>query len=165
MPVRGLEASAEALLPYSIFLINGAPATRVGGVGALARGNMPAPNYRCATADKRLCTRSAIEWGIRINTYLRFPSFGWLMRKTPGTGTHTAVDYILSPDGHKIYAHCDTTDISNLDPTATCALLTLRTYACVVPSDNLEKASYPLSDLKCKDGAGHNVYLYVSKEE
>jgi hypothetical protein len=82
-----------------------------------------------------------------------------------GTGTHTAVDYILSHDGHKIYAHCDTTDISNLDPTATCALLTLRTYACVVPSDNLEKASYPLSDLECKDGAGHNVYLYVSKEE
>jgi len=35
----------------------------------------------------------------------------------------------------------------------------------MIPTDNLEKATPPLSDLKCKDAAGHNVYLYVSKKE
>jgi len=35
-------------------------------------------------------------------------------------GTHTAVDYVLLHEGHKIYASCDTADLSNLDPSATC---------------------------------------------
>jgi hypothetical protein len=82
-----------------------------------------------------------------------------------GAGTHTEVHYVLLHDGHKIYAECDWVNIGNLDPNATCGFRPTRTYSCVVPSDNIEKATLPLSDLKCKDGAGHNVYLYVSKKE
>ena len=82
-------------------------------------------------------------------------------------GTHTAVDYVLLHDGHKIYANCDVTTISNLDPTARCGFRPLRTYTCTVQPAAIEnaKASEPLSDLKCKDGDAHNVYLYVSKKE
>jgi hypothetical protein len=80
-----------------------------------------------------------------------------------GTGTHTEVDYVLLHDGHKIYAVCDAAEIS--DQIATCGFRPLRTYVCKAPPDNIEKATYPFSDLKCKDGAGHNVYLYVSKKE
>jgi hypothetical protein len=81
------------------------------------------------------------------------------------SGTHTTVDYVLLHDRHKIYAHCDTTDYDKLDPTARCGFRPLRTYECTVQSASIEKATFPLSDLKCKDGDGHNVYLYVSKKE
>jgi len=82
-------------------------------------------------------------------------------------GTHTAVDYVLFHDGHKIYADCDVTTVNNLDPTARCGFRPLRTYECTVQPATIEnsKASEPLSDLKCKDGDGHSVYLYVSKKE
>lgn len=82
-------------------------------------------------------------------------------------GTHTAVDYVLLHDGHKIYAACDVTTVDNLDPTARCGFRPLRTYECTVQPAAIENAkpSEPLSDLKCKDGDGHNVYLYVSKKE
>jgi hypothetical protein len=82
-------------------------------------------------------------------------------------GTHTAVDYVLLHDGHKIYSSCDVTMLNNLDPTARCGFRPLRTYECRVQPAAIEnaKASQPLSDLKCKDGDGHNVYLYVSKEK
>jgi hypothetical protein len=83
------------------------------------------------------------------------------------SGTHTAVDYVLLHDGHKIYADCDVGTIDKLDPTARCGFRPLRTYECTVQPAAIEsaKASEPLSDLKCKDGDGHNVYLYVSKKE
>ena len=80
-------------------------------------------------------------------------------------GTHTAVDYVLLHKGHKIYASCDVTTLDKLDPTATCGFRPLRKYKCAIQSASLEKATAPLSDLKCKDGDGHNVYLYVSKKE
>jgi hypothetical protein len=80
-------------------------------------------------------------------------------------GTHTEVDYVLFHDGHKIYASCDVTTLNNLDPTARCGFRPLRTYECAVQPAAIEKATGPLSDLKCKDGDGHNVYLYVSKKE
>ncbi len=80
-------------------------------------------------------------------------------------GTHTAVDYVLLHEGHKIYASCDVADLSNLDPSATCGFRPLGKYECTVQTGNLEKAPLPLSDLKCKDADGHNVYLYVSKKE
>lgn len=82
-------------------------------------------------------------------------------------GTHTAVDYVLLHDGHKIYANCDLTTVNNLDATARCGFRPLRTYACTVQPAAIEnaRASEPLSDLKCKDSDGHNVYLYVSKKE
>jgi len=82
-------------------------------------------------------------------------------------GTHTAVDYVLLHDGHKIYASCDVTTLNNLDPTARCGFRPLRTYECTVQPAAIEnaKASEPLSDLKCMDGDGHNVFLYVSKKE
>jgi hypothetical protein len=68
-------------------------------------------------------------------------------------------------DGHKILCHCDTSDLNNLDQNATCGFRPPRSYKCAVQSDNIEKAKLPLSDLKCKDGAGHDVYLYVNKKE
>lgn len=80
-------------------------------------------------------------------------------------GSHTAVDYVLLHDGHKIYAECDVSSIGNLDPTATCGFRPLRTYECTLQTDSIEKATLPLSDLKCKDADGHNVYLYVNKKE
>jgi len=80
-------------------------------------------------------------------------------------GTHTEVDYVLLHDGHKIYASCDLESIGNLDPTARCGFRPLRTYQCTLQSDHIEETTGPLSDLKCKDADGHNVYLYVSKKE
>jgi hypothetical protein len=80
-------------------------------------------------------------------------------------GTHTEVDYVLLHDGHKIYASCDWESIGNLDPTARCGFRPLRTYTCAVQPDSIEKTPGPLSDLKCKDADGHNVYLWVSKKE
>jgi hypothetical protein len=80
-------------------------------------------------------------------------------------GTHTEVDYVLLHDGHKIYTSCDLTTIDNLDPTARCGFRPLRTYECTVQPASIEKTTGPLSDLKCKDGDGHNVYLYVSKKD
>jgi hypothetical protein len=80
-------------------------------------------------------------------------------------GTHTEVDYVLLHDGHKIYAICDAADVSNLDPGARCGFRPLRKYECALQPDSIEKGPYPLSDLRCKDADGHNVYLYVIKKE
>jgi hypothetical protein len=81
-------------------------------------------------------------------------------------GTHTEVDYVLLHDGHKIYAACDAVEIGNLDPTATCGFRPLHTYECAIQSDSIQKTTATvLSDLKCKDGDGYNVYLWVSKKE
>lgn len=82
-------------------------------------------------------------------------------------GTHVEVDYVLLHDGHKIYAACDLMTVDEPVSTASCGFRPLRTYECVVQPAAIEnaKASEPLSDLKCKDGDGHNVYLYVSKKE
>jgi hypothetical protein len=80
-------------------------------------------------------------------------------------GTHTEVDYVLLHEGHKIYAACDVANLSNLDPTARCGFRPLRKYDCTLQPDSIEKSPYPLSDLKCKDGDGHNVYLYVNKKD
>lgn len=82
-----------------------------------------------------------------------------------GTGSHTEVRYVLMHDGHKIYASCDTTTFDNLDPNGRCSFRPLRTYECVLGDDRIEKATFPQSDLKCKDSDGHNVYLYVDKKE
>jgi hypothetical protein len=82
------------------------------------------------------------------------------------TGTHMGVDYVLFHDGHKIYASCDTSTLNTLDPQATCGFRPLRIYECTLgPDGNLANAALPLSDLKCKDADGHNVYLYVRKKE
>jgi hypothetical protein len=81
------------------------------------------------------------------------------------SGTHAEVDYVLLHDVHKIYASCDWTGVSNLDSNARCGLRPLRNYECTVQPDTIEKGAFPLSDLKCKDGDGHNAYLYVSKKE
>jgi len=79
--------------------------------------------------------------------------------------THVEVGYVLAHDGHKIYATCDHSDWDKLDPQATCGLRPLRTYKCELGPDDIRDAAMPLSDLKCKDAGGRNVYLYVSKEE
>jgi Flp pilus assembly protein TadB len=80
-------------------------------------------------------------------------------------GTHTEVDYVLLHDSHKIYASCDVATLNNLDPTARCGFRPLRTYGCAVQTAAIEKTTGPLSDLKCKDGDDHNVYLYVTKKD
>ena len=82
-----------------------------------------------------------------------------------GPGSHIEVEYVLLHDGHKIYASCDVSTVNNLDPDATCGFRPLRTYKCTVQSGSTEKATLPMSDLKCEDGDGRNVYLYVSKKE
>ena len=79
-----------------------------------------------------------------------------------GRGTHTEVAYVLLHGGHKICATCDVTDISSLDPNASCGFRPLRVYECRLGNQAGDKA---LSDLLCKDSDGHNVYLYVSKKE
>ncbi len=84
----------------------------------------------------------------------------------PAPGNHTEVDYVLLHDSRRIYAACDAADIDKLDPTATCGFRPLRTYDCIIPSlTTIERAELPLGDLKCQDADGHNVYLYVEKEE
>jgi hypothetical protein len=71
---------------------------------------------------------------------------------------------VLLHEGHKLYVTCDVDSIGSLDPTANCGFRVLNTYQCV-PGENRMDAPGPYSDLKCNDGAGHNVYLYVSKKE
>lgn len=78
---------------------------------------------------------------------------------------HEVVQLVLTHSGHKIHAECDLTTVDKMDKEATCGLRPLRTYACVIGKDNGWKDAGPLSDLTCKDAQGHNVYLYVSKEE
>jgi hypothetical protein len=80
-------------------------------------------------------------------------------------GTHTEVDYVLSHGGHRIYANCDLDSIGSADSNARCGFRVLHTYACELQSDSIDTAKSPMSDLKCKDADGHNVYLYVSKED
>jgi hypothetical protein len=80
-------------------------------------------------------------------------------------GTHIEVDYVLSHNGHRIYGACDLSTIDSLDPNASCGFRVLHTYTCELQSDSMENATTPMSDLKCKDADGHNVYLYVSKKE
>ena len=70
------------------------------------------------------------------------------------------VDYVLLHSGHKIYAECDFRDVNGLDPGATCRLRPLQSYQCTQKPNG--KA---LSDLRCEDSEGGNVYLYVSKED
>ena len=81
------------------------------------------------------------------------------------SGTHDEVHYVLLHGGHKFYVTCNWKDLSNLDPTATCAFRPLRTYECLLNNDPKKKDPGPLSDLKCKDDQGNNVYLYVDKKE
>ncbi len=79
--------------------------------------------------------------------------------QTPGT--HTEVRYVLLHDGHKIHATCDLTTVDKLDPHSSCGFRPLRTYEC----DLGGKEDKALSDLKCQDSDGYNVYLYVDKKE
>ena len=80
-------------------------------------------------------------------------------------GTHSQVNYVLLRGGHKIYATCDAYEIGSQDPSARCSFRPLHTYRCVLGDDRIEKASFPMADLKCVDSDGHNVYLYVDKKE
>jgi hypothetical protein len=80
-------------------------------------------------------------------------------------GTHSEVHYVLLHDGHKFYTTCDWENLNHLDPSATCAFHPLRTYECALNNDPKQEGPGPLSDLKCKDDQGNNVYLYVEKKE
>ena len=100
------------------------------------------------------CNKSN-EYEVIERTQTEVPNF-------QASGTHTEVAYVLLNDGHKFYATCDATDMSNLDPTATCGFRPLRKYQCRLGQQPGDKA---LSDLLCKDADGHNVYLYVNKKD
>jgi hypothetical protein len=80
---------------------------------------------------------------------------------------HDKVVFVLTHGSHRIHATCDLSTLDKLDPKASCGLRPLRTYECVLGPDDVwnAPASAPVSDLKCKDGGGRSVYLYVSKEE
>jgi len=80
-------------------------------------------------------------------------------------GTHTEVHYVMLHDKRKIHATC-ASEIDRLDPNARCSFRPLRTYKCVLGEDIGEnKGAAVLSDLRCKDSDGNNVYLYVDKAE
>lgn len=81
------------------------------------------------------------------------------------TGTHSEVHYVLLNGGHKFYTTCDYQNLNHLDPSATCAFRPLRSYECVLNNNPHKEGKGPLSDLKCKDDEGNNVYLYVEKKE
>jgi len=76
-----------------------------------------------------------------------------------GTGTHTAINYVLLHNGRTIATTCDWEDVGNIDPKAACGFRPLRTYQCRLGDLN----RIPLSDLQCTDAEGRNVYLYVDK--
>jgi hypothetical protein len=78
---------------------------------------------------------------------------------------HEQVIFVLTHGSHRIHATCDLSTVDKLDPKASCGLRPLRTYECVLGPDDIWTAPDPVSDLKCKDGGGRSVYLYVSKEE
>lgn len=80
-----------------------------------------------------------------------------------GAGTHTEVGYVLSHDGHKIWATCDFARFHSSDPENTCGFRPLHTYSCVIGNDSINKGDS--WDLKCQDADRHNVYLYVSKTD
>lgn len=72
------------MLPFSKFVIDGASATRIRSIRALAGCHVSSPDS--GTADIRLWTRVATDSGIRRETYPRF-CFESLfpMRSTPGS--------------------------------------------------------------------------------
>ena len=80
-------------------------------------------------------------------------------------GTHSEVHYVLLNGGHKFYATCDWENLKHLDPSTTCSFRPLRKYECVLNNDPKKEDKGPMSDLKCKDDQGNNVYLYVEKKE
>jgi hypothetical protein len=80
-------------------------------------------------------------------------------------GPQTEVHYVLLHDGHKIYADCNASTVDRMDPNASCGFRPLHSYDCEIQSDSMTKASMPMSDLKCKDADGRNVYLYVTKKD
>ena len=98
------------------------------------------------------CTKSD-EYEVIEHTENQVPNF-------QGAGTHTEVNLVLLSDSHKIYASCDANDWDHLDATATSGFRPLRKYKYRLRQAG-DKA---LSDLRCKDADGNNLYLYVSKK-
>ncbi len=100
------------------------------------------------------CTKSN-EYEVVERSQREVPSF-------EAAGTHAEVSYVLLNDGHRYYATCDSKYVDHMDPEATCAFRILFRYQCRLGQQPGDKA---LSDLLCKDGDGHNVYLYVNKKD
>jgi hypothetical protein len=98
------------------------------------------------------CTKSD-EYKVIDRTEDQVPNF-------QGAGTHTEVNLVLLSDSHKIYASCDANDWDHLGATATSGFRPLRKYKYRLRQAG-DKA---LSDLRCKDADGNNLYLYVSKK-
>ena len=78
-----------------------------------------------------------------------------------GAGTHTEVNLVFLNDSHKIYAACDAHDWDHLDATAKSGFRPRQKYKYRLRQAG-DKA---LSDLRCKDADGNNLYLYVSEKE
>jgi hypothetical protein len=78
---------------------------------------------------------------------------------------HSLVHLVLAHNDRKIYAECDLSTPAKADPTVSCELRPLRSYACSTGNEDAAKGGLPVSDLTCIDGDGREVYLYVSKED
>lgn len=78
---------------------------------------------------------------------------------------HEVVRFVLTHGDKRIYALCDLSTLDKMAPDAGCGLRPLRDYQCFLPTDDLTKATMPLSDITCTDSSGRRVYLYVNKEE
>jgi hypothetical protein len=48
---------------------------------------------------------------------------------------------------------------------ASALIASLSSPRCAVQSDSMQKGTMPMSDLKCNDADGKNVYLYVDKKD
>lgn len=112
----------------------------------------------CGLACALLCACNRNSYEVIERSEKEVPNF-------MAEGTHNEVHYVLLHDGHKIYANCDVHDLNNLDPNARCGFRPLHTYQCELGSDSFKTGTMPMSDLKCKDADGNNVYLYVTKKE
>lgn len=109
-----------------------------------------------------------ITYWPRLTVSNRYEVIGRTQKDVPNfkqPGTHIEVEYVLMHEGRKIYATCDVTTVDNLDPNARCGFRPLHTYKCALGDDRIEKARLPQADLICKDSDGHNVYLYLDKED
>jgi len=80
---------------------------------------------------------------------------------SPSSYYHDELHFVLKRGDTKVYAMCDITTVDKLDPNASCAMRVGQTFECL----SGKKGDRALSDLRCRDSEGHNVYLYVNKEE
>src|SRR5689334_3852648 len=83
---------------------------------------------------------------------------------SPDHYDHDEVHFTLQHEDHTLHAVCDLSTVNHVEADATCALQPRREYHCQ-PGQKEGKVTFPVSDLTCKDDAGHSVYLYITRQE